>query len=252
MCDAADETDSIRTKTTMRENWIIGDLHGTIDEFNQLLDKINYDPTKHRVILVGDIIDRGTDPVGLVKQVRKMELESVLGNHEEKCLRWRKHQDFEKITGKDNPMRPPSPERRKEWEAFTKADLQWMANLPLTINIKDNWWVAHAGMEPITPFDQQEKDKIIRIRYVDEAGKIVKPKTKDQPKGSFLWAEKWNQPMNIVFGHQGHIEPTRYTNANNVCVAIDQGCCFGGSLTAFNVDHNEFVQVKANKAYYKR
>lgn len=235
----------------MRENIVVGDPHGTKDEFNQLLDKINYDPKKHRVLIVGDLADRGSDPVGLIKQVRKMELECVLGNHEEKILRWYRHEDIRKLAGKDNPIRV-SDQRRDEWAALSKKDLAWISSLPLQIHIKDNWYVVHAGMEPGLPFDQQDIGRIIRLRYVDANGRHVKMKDREQPPDSWFWAERWNQPYNIIFGHQVFPEPRIFKNDNNVCIGVDSGCCFGGALTAYNIERNEFVQVKAKKTYYKR
>jgi len=237
----------------MRENIIVGDVHGCKDEFNILLDKLNYDPTKHRVILVGDILDRGSDPVGLLKQIRKMELECVLGNHEEKALRWRRHESFKLVTGTENPMKVPSDSRRKEWGSLSKSDLQWLKKLPLKLHIVDNWYVVHAGFEPAVPFHDQDIERIIRIRYVDKNGLHIKTKpNKEQPDDSFFWAERWSQPYNIIFGHQRFDEPKLFKNTNNVCIGIDTGCVFGNALTAYNLDRKEFIQTKAKKTYYSR
>lgn len=238
----------------MRENIIVGDTHGTIDEFNLLLDKINYDPKQHRLILCGDIIDRGRDPVGLLKQIRKMGIESVLANHESKCLRWRKYEALKELTGKENPMAKISPKRAEEWMALSKNDLHWMSNLPLKINIKDNWYVVHAGMEPAIAFDKQDPEQIIRIRFVDEKGKVSKERpTPNNPiPGIYFWAERWNQPYNIIFGHQRFDEPKIFKNSNNTCVGIDTGAVFGNKLTAYNLDKNTFTFVNSKKSYYKK
>lgn len=237
----------------MKEAIIVGDVHGSIDEFNQLLDELRYDPNKHRLILVGDFLDRGSDPVGLLRQVRRMGIETILGNHEEKCLRWRRYEAVEKLTGQRNPMKPPIEERRKEWLSLSQDDLQWLSNLPLKIHIKDNWYVVHAGLEPGVDFNKQDIKKIIRIRYVDEDGFMVKAKgNKEKPEATYFWAERWNQPYNIIFGHQRFDEPQVFKNENNICVGIDLGCCFGHKLCAYNLDRDEFTQVKAKKIYYQR
>lgn len=237
----------------MREHIIIGDIHGCREEFNQLLDKLKYDVKKHRVILVGDILDRGPDPVGLLQQIRKMELETVLGNHEEKALRWRKHEALRELTGQDNPMKELTAQRREEWLGLSKSDIQWLTSLPLQLHVKDNWYVVHAGMEPGVSFAKQDLERIIRLRYVDKHGIYVKPKkNKEQPPESQYWAYNWTQPYNIIFGHQKFDEPKVFKNDNNTCIGIDTGCCFGNTLTAFNLERNEYVQVKAHKVYYKR
>lgn len=237
----------------MRDNIIISDLHGCRTEFNQLLKKIKYDPKQHRLILVGDFLDRGTDPVGLLHQIQDMNIETTVGNHEEKCERWRRNELLAKITGKPNPMAPVSDIRRKQWEALSKEDVKWLISLPFYIHIKENWYVLHAGAEPSVPFFEQDLGSLIRIRYVDKNTlRHVKPKSKEQPPNTYFWAEKWGQPINLVFGHHRFEEPKIFKNENNVCVGIDTGCVFGGHLTAFNVDRNEFVQVKANSTYYQR
>lgn len=234
----------------MKETIVIGDCHGVREEFNRLLDQINYDPTSHRVILVGDIIDRGVDPVGLVAQIRDMGIESVKGNHEEKLIRWRRHEDIKALTGRPNPMEVEK-NRRKEWEKYSNSDIRWMADLPHSIRVNDDWIVVHAGMEPAFAVDDQDQDTILRIRYVDEKGlyQKINPK-KPIPKGSFFWAERWDKPINIVFGHQKHPHPTIYGREEYACVAVDTGAVFGGYLTAYHIEQNKFSQVKSKRQYY--
>lgn len=236
----------------MRESVIVGDIHGCRDEFNDLLDKIKYDAKKQRLIIVGDILDRGPDPVGLLKQIRKMDIESVLGNHEEKAIRWRKHEALKELTGQENPMKPPSDKRRDEWKSLSKNDLKWLSNLPLRLHVKDNWYVVHAGLEPAVDFEKQDLERIIRIRYIDKAGYYVKPKGKEKPNESDFWAERWGQPYNIMFGHQRFEMPKRFKNTNNTCIGLDTGCVFGNMLTAYNLERDEMIQIKARKTYYER
>lgn len=233
-----------------RETYVVGDPHGVIEEFNLLLKKIKYNPEQHRVIICGDATDRGEDPVGLIHQIQDMNIEMILGNHEEKIIRWRKHEAFKEITGTPNPMKEPVPRRRKEWEALSKSDLKWMGSLPRTIQINENWICVHAGLEN-KKVEEQDPETIIRIRFVDEiTGEYAKSKDKEQPKGSVFWAEKWEQPMNVIFGHTRFKEPKIFKNKNNVCVATDTGAVFGGMLTAVNIDRQEFVSVKSEKKYY--
>jgi hypothetical protein len=125
--------------------------------------------------------------------------------------------------------------------------------LPLQINIKDNWYIVHAGLEPGVSFNKQDLERIIRLRYVDKDGIYVKPKRgKEQPPDTQYWAAHWNQPYNIIFGHQRFDEPKTFKNVNNICIGLDTGCCFGGAMTAYNLERDEYTQVKANKIHYKR
>lgn len=237
----------------MKENIIISDVHGCRREFNQLLDKLNYDSQKHRVILVGDLIDRGPDPVGLVQQVQRMQLEVSRGNHEDKALNWRKAELRRKLTGEKNTAKPPSNTKtREEWEAFTNQDLDWLDNLPYSVHIKENWFCIHAGLESCNSFTKQNLEKMIRVRYLNKYGQAVNLKVdKSQPADTKFWAEMWEGKESIVFGHFGVKEPTYFKNKNNTCIALDTRCVYGGYLTAYNLERDEFIQIKAAKVYYQ-
>src|SRR5574337_897252 len=67
---------------------IVGDIHGCIDEFNELLNTVSYNKENDRVILLGDLIDRGPDSIGVIRKACEMNLECVMGNHEHKFLKW--------------------------------------------------------------------------------------------------------------------------------------------------------------------
>ena len=67
--------------------FVIGDIHGCLDEFKRLVNKIDWNPEKDRIILLGDYIDRGPDSKGVVDYVLEiMELspriQCLMGNHE--------------------------------------------------------------------------------------------------------------------------------------------------------------------------
>jgi len=67
----------------MGRDLIVGDLHGCYDELWYLLEKIDYDFNRDRVLFVGDLIDRGPKSEECLDLVRLDGMYSVLGNHEE-------------------------------------------------------------------------------------------------------------------------------------------------------------------------
>jgi predicted MPP superfamily phosphohydrolase len=73
---------------------IIGDVHGCIDELNELMQLLA-PSADDQLIFIGDLIDRGPDSSGVVRQVvqwsKQMDVKLILGNHEEKFLRYVKH-----------------------------------------------------------------------------------------------------------------------------------------------------------------
>lgn len=64
--------------------YCIGDLHGCYDEFMQLLEQINFDPKQDELLLTGDLIGRGPQPLLTLKFVLKhhKSIKAVLGNHD--------------------------------------------------------------------------------------------------------------------------------------------------------------------------
>lgn len=254
-----------------RETFLVGDPHGCLVELQELLDTIKFDPKKIRLIICGDLIDRGIAGAEVVQFVRALceagNAECVLGNHDEKQIRYRAHTIKCAETGKKHPMRRMSDNDLEAHNKLTDDDIAWISRLPLTIHIKDNWYALHGGLEPAYPFNRQSKEQIIRCRYVSD-GKHVTSSGKEiawgkalsmgkdfaQPPNSMYWAEGWIGPEQIIFGHfvSDFEKPYVMEHKNGTkCIGIDTGCVFGGRLSGYFLERNEFVQVKAKREYYK-
>ena len=54
-------------------NYVISDIHGCYEQYMKLLDKIHFSE-RDMLYLLGDLVDRGPDPMEVVKDVmlRKM------------------------------------------------------------------------------------------------------------------------------------------------------------------------------------
>lgn len=240
----------------------VGDIHGCLEEFDELLKKIQYNKNQMRMILLGDLVDRGPDSAGVVARARELGLESIKGNHEDKALRWSKHEKNRLEKGIANPMKSMSESDAKSLEKMTDQDWSYLKNLPLSINLGLNWHAVHAGVEPGVVFDRQVPAQVMRVRYVNEKGRgtALNP-DKSQPEGTVYWDQKWEGPESIIYGHCVHdLKNIRHTVYNGVSmVGIDTGCVFGGHLTAAFL-HNksqlidtyspEYVQVKARQKYF--
>lgn len=248
----------------MSRVFAVGDIHGCLEEFDELLKLCEFKKGTDRLVLVGDLMDRGPDPVGVVRRARELEATCLLGNHEEKHLRWRKHEKKVAATpGYKNPMRRMRSPDADAHEKLSDDDFTWLAALPLTINLGQigsqvgDWIVVHAGFEPCLPLAEQRPDKLLRVRYVNADGKMVPINNDtDQPEGTVRWASVWKGEHHVVYGHHAtslkkpqmdvYLDETgrqwwRY--------GIDTGCCFGGRLTAIDLATCDYVQVAAKHRY---
>ena len=68
---------------TIGRDFVIGDLHGSYSVFENLLKGINFNPTKDRIISVGDMVDRGPDSLKCLELIREPWFHTVLANHEQ-------------------------------------------------------------------------------------------------------------------------------------------------------------------------
>ncbi len=243
----------------------IGDVHGCLDECRELVAKVGYRPGEDRLVFLGDLIDKGPDPQGVVQYVRELNVDCIGGNHEEKMLRWRRHEDRRRRqTSYRNPMKEIPDELRVQWEALSSEDVAWIRNLPLILRLSNNFVAVHGGFLPGVSLDKQPNDKIIRLRWVDAAGDFVplQDGTLDMPDFACPWMDVWDGDHHVVYGHAVHgLKEPRIdiTVKNYVCVGLDTGCVYGGRLSAMILDEDQtsymepkIVQVAAKRAYRAR
>jgi bis(5'-nucleosyl)-tetraphosphatase (symmetrical) len=229
---------------------IIGDIHGCIEEFTELLKLVDAESPNVRVILLGDLIDRGPDSAGVVAKARELDLECVMGNHDFKFMKWWKS------TGSSNDVY----DKHSHYAELSDADVNYIARMSPYIKLENqNTIVVHAGLRPGISLEKQTKDDLYYIRYMDKQNKFVSLK-KINNLGSkaaadaHFWTEFWKGPESIVYGHNvnSYESPLIEEVAPNVfCYGLDTGCCFGGRLTAMVLETKEIIQVQAKRVYYK-
>ena len=83
---------------------VIGDIHGCHAEALQMIHELEI-TSEDEVISVGDIIHKGPNEVSCIELMESVSSRYVLGNHEEKQLRWERHEIKRLDFGKKNPMR---------------------------------------------------------------------------------------------------------------------------------------------------
>lgn len=253
---------------------LVGDVHGCLDELDELVRQVSYVQGKDELIFLGDLMDRGPDPVGVVRRVQELNALSVIGNHDLTHLRWRANEDAYRLYGRVNGMRPMNEERKKQNSDLSTKDLFWLRSLPYKISLPNRWIAVHGGFQPNLPMFDQKNDKIVRMRMLKKESltpvSVVNAENEViDPPESVFWALVWKGPENVVYGHavqgdtpfhhQVEVEPPFEKFRDSWpkvvhTVGLDTGAVFGGNLTAMiSTDEMltwEYSQVRAKQEYY--
>jgi hypothetical protein len=239
---------------------VIGDIHGCLKEFEDLVSLIRSShPTCSRIICLGDFLDKGPFGPECVRFAREQGIESVLGNHEDWGLRWIRHEQIKTMKpGYVNPMRVKIPEDIHHLSRLSQEDVAWLASLPVHKKI-DDYIIVHGGLQPGKPLSNQDPSKMIRLRWVDGSGNHVPvdySKPRDYlPPGVCYWSEKWDGDFHVIYGHEAHFtdKPRIDTNSKGFhCYGIDTAVVHGGYLTSLVVSPDNgvsFLSVPARKVY---
>jgi hypothetical protein len=223
---------------------IIGDVHGCATELAALLDRLG-PTTDDQVIMVGDLVVRGPDPLGVLSLVRQIGAQVVRGNHEARLLRWRAAHRAQ--TGGTGSGLAGSEARllKAKWLTQTAEQIDpegWalIESLPLWIDLPaHDLRVVHAGLEPGVPLADQAERHLLTIRTVDQAGR-----PSDRREGGQRWGACYEGPPQVVFGHNADFKPQLHPWATG----IDTGCVYGGALTALVLPAGEPVPELARRA----
>jgi len=213
----------------------ISDIHGCHQEFAELLERLAL--TKDdRLILVGDLINRGPDSCKVIDLARQHRALSLLGNHELRLLTYRKNKTPASAITRETDADTYVKLRAEDW-AYLEA-------MPLTHYIAElNTVFVHGGFLPSEPWQRQPAPVVTRIQVIDGDGKPCK--RADAPDAP-PWADLWNGPPFVVYGHTPRPEVYKLKWS----VGIDTACVMGGHLTAYILPEKRFVQVKARRRYY--
>ena len=211
----------------------IGDVHGCHLELAELIARLEL--TKDdRLVLLGDLVNRGPDSLKVLELARTHKAIALLGNHELRLLKYRRTHDRKYVKERDLDT----------YEKLRPQDWAFLEQMPLTFEEPDlNVVCVHGGFLPNDPWQRQAPEIVTRIQVVDQDGHAAKRSAApDAP----LWADLWNGPPFVIYGHTPRPEIYKLKWS----VGIDTACVTGGYLTACILPEKRFVQVKARRAYY--
>ena len=211
----------------------IGDIHGCHLEFAELLDRL--EPARDdRIVLLGDLVNRGPDSCRVLDLARQCRAISILGNHELRLLKYRRTGDKKYVKEHDLDT----------YEKLRPQDWAYLEAMALTFEEPElNTVFVHGGFLPGEAWQRQPAETVTRIQVVDRDGR---PNKRSEAPEAPLWADLWNGPPFVVYGHTPRPEIYKLKWS----VGIDTACVMGGCLTAYVLPERSFIQVKARKAYY--
>jgi serine/threonine protein phosphatase 1 len=221
--------------------YAVGDVHGRLDLLQDLLNRIRRDdaarrPAETRLVLLGDLIDRGPDSAGVVALLAAgvpgfAATDVLMGNHEEMLLGLLAEPEPERLLhylrvgGYQTLESYGVPERLLELpelypprallEAVPPADRAWLASLGAAVRVGDYLFV-HAGIRPGVPLAEQQPTDLrwIRKPFLDSAV---------------------DHGVVVVHGHSVVDEVAWRPNR----IGIDTGAFASGRLTALGLEGRE-------------
>jgi bis(5'-nucleosyl)-tetraphosphatase (symmetrical) len=250
--------------------YAIGDIQGCYLSLQNLLKRIDFNPSKDRLWLAGDLVNRGPRSIEVLRWAMSLNsgIISVLGNHDLHLL--------SRALGLSGPKR--SDTLKPILEAFDREELlDWLRRRPL-LHREGNFLLVHAGLHPAWTLQEAQQraseveerlrgsswketlreilnpatssslpefgrfretvKTLTRIRFCDSEGN---PKDKfkgapeEGPPGLIPWfshPKRLNQKITIVCGHWAALGLRLQTGL----IALDTGCVWGKMLTAVRLE----------------
>ena len=269
--------------------YAIGDVQGCYQEFRDLLEKLDFNPTGDRLWLVGDLVNRGPASLETLRFVKQLGDAAVciLGNHDLNLL------------AVDAGVRSNS--RYPTLQNILNADdreelLRWLRTRPLLHHDEHmNYTMVHAGLPPqwdllhaqqyaheVENVLRSDEYKVFlqemygdkpncwhdslqgwerlrfitsaftRIRYCNEHGKInftAKGPPGTQPQEYRPWFDIKQRKNSQLRIIFGHWSTLGYVQRDNI-LALDSGCVWGGKLTAARLDEEvRIISVDCKAAH---
>jgi len=259
--------------------YAIGDVQGCFTQLNQLIDRINFDPTADQLWFVGDMVNRGPKSLEVLRYIKQLgpAAQIVLGNHDLFLLAVA--EDIVTLRSKDTIQDVLAAEDRAEL-----AD--WLRRQPLHYRER-SFFMVHAGLLPQWTIDEaanlaREVEAVLsgpNYRTVLEAlfrgvspqwhpdligeerlASITRVLTKlrtctpaggvsgfsgppeEAPSGHLPWfriPNRKNADATVICGHWAALG----LRIENNLLAIDSGCVWGRQLTAVRLEDRVVFQV---------
>ena len=214
----------------MSRTIVIGDIHGCFDELCDLIELIDLQ-SDDRIIAVGDLIAKGPKSAKVLDLfINDQRFSSVVGNHD-RTIRQR-------LRGEPVPLTKQQHDTIQQLDDDRERYSQYLRSLPYMIELR-NHLIVHAGIRPGVPLDEQMASDLTEIRTMG---------ADPARRQGTAWYKIYRGPKTILFGHWPKKKPKRAPFA----IGLDTGCVYGGQLTGYIIESDEFVSVPARDTYDRK
>jgi bis(5'-nucleosyl)-tetraphosphatase (symmetrical) len=259
--------------------YLIGDVQGCDGALGRLLDTVGFSPSRDRLVVLGDLVNRGPDSLAAVRRLMALgsSAQTLLGNHDLHLL------------AVSQGVR--APHRSDTLDAVLDAPdrtalLDWLRQRPLAL-MEHGWLLVHAGVLPtwsaadalelahevetvlqspdwstflhamygntparwVPTLEGDDRLRVIvnaftRLRFCRADGEMefkTKSAASTPPAGFMPWYEVPGRRTAEVPVAFGHWSTLGRLMTPRL-MALDTGCVWGGCLTAVRLD-GEAVQT---------
>jgi len=269
-------------------NYLIGDVQGCCDALDELLAKIDFSPSRDRLCVLGDLINRGPKSLATLRRLRGLGAAAtcLLGNHDLNLLAIA--QGVRQPHRGDTVAEILDAPDRDEW-------LDWLRQRRMAV-LEHGWLAVHAGVVPQWDAAQTLAlaAEVEALLQSDELHEFLPQMYGDQPArwdDSLSGAPRWRFVINALtrirfVAADGTLDlvakegadsapagftpwfeaPQRRTQGTPIAfghwaslglisrpdlIALDTGCVWGRQLSAMRVDggRRELIQVECAAAH---
>lgn len=243
----------------------IGDIHGCMNELQDLLRKCRYQRERDHLIALGDVVNKGPQSIEVLDFLIAEAATCVQGNHDEKILSLADlsaHHELKSAKGKAGVI------QRNLARSLGQRHLTWLRDCPAILRVGNfdkfgDLVAVHAGLVPGVELEAQDPEVVMNMRSVSLLSH--RPSAAHAKATSIPWYIFWNRyqrsmrilhssslgshlglagfrPTTVVYGHDAKsgLQMHQFTKG------LDSGCANGKQLTAWIVadhGHTEVVQV---------
>lgn len=217
----------------LSRTFVISDIHGNYGPMMDVFARAGIDYANDRLISLGDLVDRGPDPVHVLEELMKFrDFINILGNHDYWFLGYLKTGDLSPdwlYQGGRSTL-----EAYRNNEEKKKSHLEFYSSARYYHTDHKNRLFLHAGFDGERPFEEQKNDVVSLLWDRSLYRMALEYESAGKTFGEFSEIFIGHSPTQLVFNNQ----PARLANL----WMMDTGAGHRRFLTIMDVDTKEFWQ----------